>query len=93
MTKPVRTEKISGRMTGIETQGDLAGEIVCPIINLWKVNDAGDRHRLSARIPHDTPVFSDRYKYDATSTKMIFVVQKGKSRIRGWVTERFFIAD
>lgn len=84
---PAKTAKL----TGIETEGELAGEVVCPTIFLWKLNRQGERVRVRSKLPHDTAVTVDKTTTNGMGN-VLFHIRKADSRgVHGWVTERFLI--
>ena len=81
-------EKIA-TLTGIETEGDLAGEIVCEEIFLWKLaRKTGERVRVRFKLPHGTKVKVDKTTTNGAGTVLYHIRGEGK---HGWVTERFLI--
>lgn len=85
----VYDKRRSARMTGIETQGELAGEIVCPIIYLWNLAAGGVRANASGKIEHNAEVWVER-KCTSTLGEVLYKVRsKERPRLRGWVTELF----
>lgn len=81
------------RLTGIETEGELAGEIVCPMIYLWKLNRSNMRIVGRYKLPHDTEVFVDRTATNAQGEELVHVRKVDHKAIHGWVTSRFIIYE
>jgi len=73
-------------LNGIESEGPLTGEIVCPEIFLWKLNRMGFRVRPKAKLSHGTAVTVDKTT-ENDAGEILFHV-RGPS-CEGWVTGRF----
>lgn len=79
-----------GVMTGIETQGDSAGELVCPTINLWKINPYNGQYTYCrGRIDHGERVEILKEREGPADSHLLFVHGLDKTRLRGWVLDRF----
>jgi len=77
------------RLTGIETEGDLAGELVCPQIYLWKINPEGKKTDAMYKVAHDTEILVEKKKVAPIGDTFYYVRCKEVRHVRGWVTERF----
>ncbi len=94
MRRKCRKILYTGVMTGRETEGDLAGEIVCPKIVLWALDKRTNRrNKVLGHIRHDTKVnILDECKGPAE--EVLYLVQSQERRkTEGWVTERFVLLD
>lgn len=90
--KPVKN--LPAKLTGIETEGELAGQVVCEKIYLWRITNR-DRMREYARynLPHDTEVIVDRETTNVLEEHLYHVRKADHRSIHGWVTERFVLFD
>lgn len=79
-------------LTGIETEGDLAGEVVCPFIYVWKINNEGRRYKMVGRIPHGAAVWITSSGETPIDGIVYYVHQTGGGP-KGWVTGRFVDFD
>ena len=84
--------RLNATMTGMETEGLDAGEIVCPIINLWVLGRDGIKIKVRAKIPHGAPVTINK-KVEAAGSVFYYVRSVHLPPRRGWVTERFVILE
>jgi hypothetical protein len=78
---------MTATLTGIETEGELAGELVAPEIFVWKINTSGRRYAVNGKIPHGTKVkVSSRAETDVDG--LLYYVRQNRGP-KGWVTARF----
>lgn len=80
-------------MTGIETEGELAGEIVCPEINLWAISKKGARVAAIRKFPHGHPVFILGERQGPGGETLYYVRDRKYMGKKGWATARFVIKD
>ena len=74
-------------LTGVETEGVLAGQVVCHKIHLWKINKITQfRERPCGELPHGAEVTVDKITSN-TSGQILFHVRG--SGEHGWVSGRF----
>lgn len=90
--KSYRPPKLA-HMTGIETEGELAGEIVCPIIYLWKLAAGGIRAHGRGKIEHGAAVRVEKQCTSIMGEVLYRVRSKEKPRLSGWVTAAFVEFD
>ena len=91
-TKPLEHWR-HAKLTGIETEGELKGTVVCPIIYLWKLNRSNLRIDPRYKLPHDTEVLIDRTATNTQGENLVHVRKVDHKAIHGWVTERFINYD
>jgi len=92
MSRKYKTAK-RAKVTGIETEGPSAGQLVCPEINLWRIDSLGVRKKRQSRIKHDEVVLVYEETSGPGGEKLYFVRHLVSGNIRGWVTARFLIFE
>jgi len=76
-------------LTGVETEGPLAGELVCPEIYLWKIDSVGRKTSPLYKVKNGTEILVEKRKEAPIGDIYYYVRCKDVRHVRGWVTERF----
>lgn len=95
MGKKIRPyhKRRTATLSGVEIEGELAGQLVCPVIYLWNLGRDGHRSSPLRNLLHETVVWVEAECRNSSGELLYRVRDKGDRKKWGWVTDRFVKFD